>query len=111
MAYPLREQGNCVTVVLDGEVDLAASPAAREAILEAVSRGRHVIVDLSTVEYMDSSGVACLVEGYQVARKKGRRLVLAGAGQAVMNVLALARLDRVFPLFPDTAAAARDCGA
>jgi anti-sigma B factor antagonist len=85
-------------VRLSGDVDLHSSPRARQAILEALRAGHAVLVDLSGVSYMDSSGVATLVEGYQLARKSGVEFGLAAAPTSVMNVLRLARLDRVFPI-------------
>jgi anti-sigma B factor antagonist len=50
------------------------------------------------VSYIDSSGVASLVEGYQTAKKAGRRFGLIGVSDAAMSVLQLARLDKVFPI-------------
>lgn len=85
-------------IALSGEVDLASSPAARREILRALER-QDVFVDLSGVTYMDSSGVASLVEGYQLAKDKGRQFGLVGVTHAVRLVLGLASLDRVFPIY------------
>lgn len=87
-------------VRLCGDVDLHTSPLARQAILDCLHAGNAVLVDLSEVSYMDSSGVASLVEGYQLARKSQVEFGLAAASTPVLNVLRLARLDRVFPLHP-----------
>ena len=62
-------------------------------------------VEMSEVSYIDSSGIAALVEGLQNARSKGQQFGLVGVSKAVMAVLQLARLDRVFPIFPDLDAA------
>ena len=56
-------------------------------------------VVLSEVTYIDSSGVASLVEGYQHAKSHNQRFGLIGVSEAAMNVLELARLDKVFPIF------------
>jgi len=56
-------------------------------------------VDLSAVEYIDSSGIASLVEGYQVAKGLGLDFSLVGVSDSAMSVLRLARLDQVFPIF------------
>lgn len=85
-------------VRLAGEVDLHSSPQARQAILDAIREQRPLVVELAGVRYMDSSGVASLVEGYQAARKQGTPFALAAVAQPAMNVLRLARLDRVFPI-------------
>ena len=83
---------------LSGDVDLHSSPEARDAILACLKQKSSVLVDLSSVSYMDSSGVASLVEGYQTAKKQGLKFGLIAVAQPVMNVLKLARLDKVFPI-------------
>lgn len=83
---------------LSGDVDLHSSPEAREAILACLKKKSSLLVDLSAVTYMDSSGVASLVEGYQTAKKQGLKFALVTVAQPVMNVLKLARLDKVFPI-------------
>lgn len=86
-------------VRLSGDVDLHSSPRAREAILNALKLKMPLLVELSAVSYMDSSGVASLVEGYQTARKQGLEFGLVAVAQSAMNVLKLARLDKVFPIY------------
>ncbi len=85
-------------ILLSGEVDLHSSPQARQAILDGLKTGKPLLVDLSGVSYMDSSGVASLVEGYQTARKQGLEFGLAAPAGPAMSVLKLARLDKVFPI-------------
>jgi anti-sigma B factor antagonist len=90
--------GGCVLVRLRGEVDLSWSPQVRRALLDALAQADAVGVDLSAVGYIDSSGIAALVEGLQYARTHGQRFVLVAVSDAVRAVLELARLDRVFTL-------------
>ena len=85
-------------LALEGEVDLAVTPALRQRLLARVAPGRALMVDLSAVTYIDSSGLASLVEAYQAAQAEGGRLALVAASQQVRRVLELARLDRVFTL-------------
>jgi len=85
-------------VRLSGEVDLSWSQAVRRAVLDALAGHAAVGVDLSAVSYIDSSGIAALVEGFQQARAHGGRFVLVAVSDAVRAVLELARLDRVFVL-------------
>lgn len=94
---------------LSGEVDLSWSARVRETILDALAR-QSVGVDLSAVSYIDSSGIAALVEGLQTARDSERRFVLIATSPAVLAVLELARLDRVFTLLPDIAGATVEAG-
>jgi anti-sigma B factor antagonist len=97
--------GDYVLVRLKGEVDLSWSQQVRKAILEALGDSQKVGVELSEVSYIDSSGIAALVEGFQSAREKGQKFDLVAASKAVMAVLQLARLDRVFIMFPNLEAA------
>ena len=85
-------------VRLAGDVDLHSSPKAREAILDCLKQKMPLLVELSAVTYMDSSGVASLVEGYQTAKRQGLEFGLVAVAQSAMNVLKLARLDKVFPI-------------
>ena len=81
-----------------GDVDMYYSPKAREAILDGLKQKMPLLVELSKVSYMDSSGVASLVEGYQTAKKQGLEFALLAVAPSAMNVLKLARLDKVFPI-------------
>lgn len=96
-----ESHGDFELVRLSGEVDLSWSQQVRREILDALGRKDAVGVELSDVSYIDSSGIAALVEGFQSARTKGRKFVLVAVSGAVMAVLQLARLDRVFPMAAD----------
>lgn len=100
MQYRIETNGPYTIILLSGDVDLQYSPLAREQILKYLNDGRHVMVDLSAVNYIDSSGVASLVEGYQVAKTKSLQFGLLGVSESALQVLQLARLDRVFPIYP-----------
>jgi anti-sigma B factor antagonist len=86
-----------VLIRVEGEVDLYSSPELRKAILKSVpSADDELAIDLSAVTYIDSSGVATLVEGLRSAREKDAGFVLVRPSTAVLQVLELARLDSVF---------------
>jgi anti-sigma B factor antagonist len=95
----VRTHAAATVIVVRGEVDLYTSPKLREAVLAAVKRkAPAVTVDLSGVGYMDSSGVATLVEGLQLSRGHGGQFVLAGLTPGVQQVFHFARLDKVFEI-------------
>ncbi len=98
MSYNVRNEGGYAVVELTGDIDLSCSPEARKTILECLESAENTLVDLSAVSYIDSSGVASLVEGYQTAKKKALKFGLIGVSEAAMSVLQLARLDKVFPI-------------
>lgn len=104
MTYDVYQHLTYTVIVLSGEVDLHRSPEARELILMHLSDRRDIAVDLSAVTYMDSSGVASLVEGYQLARSMALGFALVAVSDPAMRVLRLARLDRVFPIHDSVAA-------
>lgn len=84
---------------VNGEVDLNSSPILRKILLKAIPKARNeVAVDLRNVGYMDSSGVATLVEALKLCDQKDLSLVLAEPSQSVMKVLHLSRLDQVFTI-------------
>ena len=98
MEHSIREEGGALIVSFKGDVDLEQSPKAREVLLECVKRGNKILVDLSGVSYIDSSGVASLVEAFQVAKKQGKGFALVSVNAAALRVLQLARLDKVFTI-------------
>jgi anti-sigma B factor antagonist len=105
MAFAMREVDGVAVVALEGDVDLQSSPAVRQHLLSCFDSHSRVVVDLSGVTYIDSSGVASLVEAFQLSRKKNGTFALVNVSSAVMRVLSLARLDRVFAIHPSVEAA------
>src|SRR5262245_66112196 len=83
-----------------GEIDMNTSPLFRSELLTlATEKTEKVIVDLSGVPHMDSSGLATLVEFRQrMDQDKGGRIILAGLQPTVRGVFELARLDRFFTI-------------
>jgi anti-sigma B factor antagonist len=83
---------------LSGDVDMSNSPELRKALLHEIRdvRASRVIVNLTGVKYMDSSGVASLVEALKASREVGSSLVLFGLSTSTREVLQLSRLLKVF---------------
>ena len=105
MSYEVKNVNRAAVVALTGDVDLQTSPTVRQKLLESLELHTCIVVDLSAVNYIDSSGVASLVEAFQVSRKKGTTFSLASVSSAAMRVLSLARLDKVFTIHPSVEAA------
>jgi len=83
-----------------GDVDLSQSDQLRKVIKASLdSTNQKVVIDLKHVKYMDSSGVATLIEGLQLARTSGIELVLCSLTQSVEAVLQLSKLDQIFDIF------------
>lgn len=93
-----ESDGRCL-IRVEGEVDLYSSPELRKAVTRALTRASAAVgVDLSAVAYMDSSGVATLIEGLREAGKGAVEFLLVAPSPPVMKVLQLSRLDTVFAI-------------
>jgi anti-sigma B factor antagonist len=86
---------------ITGHIDLANSPELRKALLKELreSKTPRVIMNLTGVRYIDSSGVASLVEALKAARDQGLRFILYGLSPAAREVLQLSRLITIFEVF------------
>ncbi len=106
MEVSTRSEGKVQVVSPVGDVDMSSSPQLLDHLRE-VQRGRpsRLVVDLSGVEYMDSSGVATLVETLKAARKDQTDLLLCGLNERVRSIFEIARLDTVFGIVPDVQSA------
>ncbi len=110
MQHDVTEQDGLVIVALKGDIDLEYSASMRDILLKAADEGTGVVVDLSGVTMIDSSGVAGLLEAFQSARKRGKGFILASVDESVLRVLKLARLDTVFEIADDIEAARQAIG-
>jgi anti-sigma B factor antagonist len=98
-------------VVPEGDVDMSSSPEVRKAMAPLFHKGTaEVIVDLSEVPYMDSSGIATLIEGLQLSHKGSIRFVLAGMNPSVEAAFELAHLRDVFEILPNAKRALEEGG-
>ena len=91
------ERGTLIVDVV-GHVDLGSSPALRKTLLESLKSADRVAINLIAVKYIDSSGIASLLEVLKEARQSDKRLVLFGLSAAVLQVLQLTRLTGVFEI-------------
>lgn len=88
-------------IELVGDVDLYNAPQLQEAIRELLASGQHrILVDLSRVEYIDSSGLGTLVGGLRRAREQDGDLSIMDASPRVRKVLTVTGLHKVFD-FPE----------
>jgi anti-sigma B factor antagonist len=93
-----RSERGTVIVEVAGQIDLGTSPALRKTLLESLKGTQRLAINLTAVEYIDSSGIASLLEVLKEARKTEKRIVLFGLTGAVFQVLELTRLTRVFEI-------------
>lgn len=95
-----------VIVEPEGEIDLHSSPLLREQLAPCTAQERkQVILDLSAVTYVDSSGLAVFIETMQTIQGYRGKFVLCGLAESVAQIFNIARLDQVFTIVPDREAA------
>ena len=93
-------------IALEGEIDLACSPELREILhAHAEAKSPALVLDFSGVSYVDSSGLATLVEYVREAQAFNGRLALAEVNTRVRTILDLVRLSEIFPIYPTLAEA------
>ena len=88
---------------VSGNIDMSNSPEVRKALLQEIRvKGvTRVALNLSAVNYIDSSGVASLVEGLKASRDLGSRFVLFGLNDSAREVLKISRLLKLFEVYDD----------
>jgi anti-sigma B factor antagonist len=105
----VEQVGSTAIVRPDGEIDLGSSPVLRRCLSSIQQAGSsqsprggavRLVIDLTQVPYMDSSGVATLVEAMQVARQSGGDIILCGLQERVRSIFEIARLETVFTIAP-----------
>jgi len=92
-----KTEDGCI-VYATGDIDLSNSHLLRKTILAALKTNQKVYVDLSAVNYIDSSGIASLVEGLQFSKSNQKEFVLSKPSKQVRAIMELARLDKVFTI-------------
>jgi len=104
MSGAVKLECDYAVVSLEGDFDLHSSVEARRLILGCLQNSKPTLVDLNQVGYIDSTGVASLVEGFHIARQRKLDFGLVVGNNNVLEVLKLARLDKVFSIYPSVQA-------
>lgn len=99
-----------ITVVRgEGRLNMVSAPVLRQAVTESIAGGRpRIVVDLSGIEFMDSSGLGALVGCLKTARQAGGDLRISAPSDQVVMVLQLSNLDRILTSYPTAEEAYRD---
>jgi anti-sigma B factor antagonist len=107
-----RQAGNATVVDIVGDIDLYNSPEVRKVLLDELRNKRtaRLIINLTKVRYIDSSGVASLIEALKLSREAKARLILFGLSRAAREVLELSRLIKVFEVYQSEEEALRAAG-
>lgn len=88
--------GGVAVLKLDGKLNMVSAPHLRQEVHSAVAAGNSkVVIDLSAVDFIDSSGLGALINGLKSTRQAGGDLRIAGPTEQVRLVLELTNMDRV----------------
>ena len=98
MSYKVTEEGNISTVHLDGEIDMDVTEKAKEIIFPVIDSGKEVHLNLSQVQYMDSSGISVLIESHQKALEKNTKVIIKDVSKSVLKVIMMAKLEQILNL-------------
>jgi len=98
MSYKVIEEGNIATIHLDGEIDMDVIEKAKEVIFPHIDAGKEVHLNLSQVQYMDSSGISVLIESHQKALEKNNKVIIKDVSKSVLKVIMMAKLEQILNL-------------
>ncbi len=94
MSYKVTEDGNVATIHLDGEIDMDVTEKAKEVIFPHIDAGKEVHLNLSNVQYMDSSGIS----SHQKALEKNTKVIIKDVSKSVLKVIMMAKLEQILNL-------------
>jgi anti-sigma B factor antagonist len=113
MKIDRSEEGSVTVVTVEGVIRLGESARTFSTYLEdLLTEGvRSVLIDLSAIDHVDSTGLGELVGYLQRFTAEGRRLALLNPHRRILNLLKLTKLDEVFPIYEDRDKAVAEMGA
>lgn len=89
-------------LALEGDIDLHRSPEVKETLEPLIAQKiPRIFLDFSKVSYIDSSGLATMIEALQRVQSYGGKFAMFGLRDSVRTVFEIARLDQIFRLYPD----------
>jgi anti-sigma B factor antagonist len=101
-----RTEETIPIISISGDIDLESSPQLRDFLKpKATQKTPRLLLDFGGVSYIDSSGLATLIEYFQSVQGFGGKLALAALSPRVKNVFEIVRLEQIFALYPDVPAA------
>jgi anti-sigma B factor antagonist len=103
--------GDCAVLAVRGEVDVYTAPALQEGLSTLLDAGaRPVVVDLTGVGFLDSTGLGVLVAARTAAADSGRALPIACDHERILRLFKITGLDGVFEIYPSVDVAVRALG-
>jgi stage II sporulation protein AA (anti-sigma F factor antagonist) len=103
MTVEVTEQGNAVVAKVSGELDLLTAPSFRAQVDEALSADgpRNLILELSELSFVDSSGLGAILGRYKLVTQLGGRMVLVCPQEQVHRIFSLSGLFKIMDPAPN----------
>lgn len=102
----IKHEGNAIVLELGGEIDMKCSARVKKKFKEIYrDKPPLLVVDMTEVKFMDSSGLATLVGVLKWCRLNGSELRLAGLTKGVRNIFEICRLETIFQIYDSRAEA------
>ena len=99
LSLATRTVSDRTVVVVSGEIDVYTAPKLREQIVSLVDEGQyHLIIDMSGVEFLDSTGLGVLVGGLKRVRAHDGSLALVCDEERILKIFRITGLTKVFPI-------------
>ena len=100
LSLATRTLGDRTVVAVTGEIDVYTAPKLREQIVTLVDEGQyHLVIDMSGVEFLDSTGLGVLVGGLKRVRAHDGSLALVCDEERILKIFRITGLTKVFPIF------------
>lgn len=99
MKISIREAGETKIVEIEGDVDLGTSPDLRRTLFATLLEAPRMALNLAAIRYIDSSGIATLIEVLKDSQRRNKQFVLFGLSPAVQHVFHLTHVIRIFQVF------------
>src|ERR1700756_440371 len=100
LSIDIKNEAGAAIFRLRGSLDVATSPSVRAALMETASEGNHeIVVDLTKLEFLDSTGLGALIGAHRRALENGGKVRLAVGEGAIARLLNITGLIRIFPVY------------
>lgn len=92
------DAGSSAVMYLVGECDISTVPALTKELCKAIDEGKHVVLDVHLLMYIDSTGISAIISARESLTQSGRELRIVGAHGIFQKIAHMTRIDEIIPL-------------
>ena len=96
MNFNKKNIASSIIIEVSGDLDLDKTDEFRNQVFEAFDKEHKVVLDMSQVSYIDSSGISVLIESHQKAKDQGKEFLILKPSEPVTSIIEIAKLDKFF---------------